>query len=104
MSRKCIKNNVDFSILVKKMKYRIPAYNMPLLIKPPLQQNLNNIHFFDPKVRFLRLFGERIQKISINYHQKNPQIFINRQQSIGADTVVQEILPIPISYTMNRDS
>ena len=55
-----------WTVLLLTLAYRIRAYSTPLLIKPPLQPNL---HFFAPKIHFLRLFGEKIQKISINIHQ-----------------------------------
>ena len=45
----------------------ISANKRPLLIKPQLQQNLNKLPLFCPK---WSLFGAKIQKISINYHQK----------------------------------
>ena len=53
-----------------KLTYRNPAYKMPLLMKPPLQQNLNKPPLLSPKVHFLRLFGAIIRKISINCHLK----------------------------------
>ena len=57
-------------IIVPKLTYHNRAYRMPLLIKPPLQQNLNKPPLLSPKVHFLRLFGAIIRKISINCHLK----------------------------------
>ena len=50
--------------------YRIRAYSTPLLIKPPLQPNLNKPPLFCPKSPLFKAFWANIQKISIKLHQK----------------------------------
>ena len=43
-------------IIVPKLTYRNPAYKMPLLIKPPLQQNLNKPPLLIPKSPLFEAF------------------------------------------------
>ena len=61
---------------------------MPLLIKPPLQQNLNKPPLFCPKSPLFEAFWGKNPKNFNKPPPKNPQIFINRRRTIGADTVI----------------
>ena len=67
--------------------YRIRAYSTPLLIKPPLQPNLNKPPLFCPKSPLFKAFWGKNPKNFNKPPPKNPQIFINRRRTIGADTV-----------------
>ena len=72
---------------------------MPLLIKPPLQQNLNKPPLFCPKSPLFEAFWGKNPKNFNKPPPKNPQTFINRRHSIGMDTVIgsvdmKNILPI----------
>ena len=75
---------VYFSFVVE---YRICAYNTPLLIKPPLQPNLNKPPLFCLKSPLFKAFWGKNPKNFNKPPPKNPQIFINRRRTIGADTV-----------------
>ena len=72
----------------KILHYRICAYNTPLLIKPPLQPNLNKPPLFCLKSPLFKAFWGKNPKNFNKPPPKNPQIFINRRRTIGADTVV----------------
>ena len=67
--------------------YRIRAYSTPLLIKPPLQPNLNKPPLFCLKSQLFKAFWGKNPKNFNKPPPKNPQIFINRRRTIGADTV-----------------
>ena len=67
--------------------YRIRAYSIPLLIKPPLQPNLNKPPLFCLKSPLFKAFWGKNPKNFNKPPPKNPQIFINRRRTIGADTV-----------------
>ena len=69
--------------------YRIRAYNTPLLIKPPLQPNLNKPPLFCLKSPLLKAFWGKNPKNFNKPPPKNPQIFINRRRTIGASTVFE---------------
>ena len=69
--------------------YRIRAYNTPLLIKPPLQPNLNKPPLFCPKSPLFKAFWGKNPKNFNKPPPKKPQIFINRRRTIGADTVIK---------------
>ena len=71
------------------MYYGICAYSTPLLIKPPLQPSLNKPPLFWPKSPLFEAFRGRNKKNFNKPSPKNPQTFINRWQSIGADTVIK---------------
>ena len=66
--------------------YRIRAYNTSLLIKPPLQPNLNKPPLFCPKSPLFKAFWGKNPKNFNKTPPKNLQIFINRRRTIGADT------------------
>ena len=66
--------------------YRIRAYSIPLLIKPSLQPNLNEPLLFCSKSPLFKAFWGKNQKNFNKPPPKNPQIFINRWRTIGADT------------------
>ena len=58
-----INNNKFFRELIQlHFTYCIRANKRPLLIKLPLQPNLNNPPFFVPKVHLLELFWAKIRK------------------------------------------
>ena len=67
--------------------YRIRAYSTPLLIKPPVQPNLNKPPHFFPKSPLFKAFWGKNPKNFNKPPPKYPQIFINRRRTIGADTV-----------------
>ena len=57
------------------------------MIKPPLQPNLNKPPLFCPKSPLFKAFWGKNPKNFNKPPPKNPQIFINRRRTIGADTV-----------------
>ena len=73
--------------LIKTFLYRIRAYSTPLLIKPPLQPNLNKPPLFCPKSPLFEAFWGKNPKNFNKPPPNNPQIFINCQRSICGDTV-----------------
>ena len=68
--------------------YRIRAYNTPLLIKPPLQPNLNKPPLFCLKSPLFKAFWGKNPKNFNKLPPKSPQILINCWHTIGADTVI----------------
>ena len=74
--------------------YRIRVNTTPLLIKPPLLQNLIKIqisrHFFAQKSTFWGFFEQKFNKFPSHFNKpppKNPNYFIGRRRGIDADTV-----------------
>ena len=67
---------------------RIRTYSTPLLIKPPLQPNLNKPPLFCLKSPLFKAFWGKNPKNFNKPPPKNPQTFINRRRTIGADTVI----------------
>ena len=78
------------------------AYNTPLLIKPPLQPNLNKPPLFCPKSPLFKAFWGKNPKNFNKPPPKNPQIFINRRRTIGADTVFI-VLTLPRFSNKDRE-
>ena len=74
--------------LVHDLSPRLRAYNTSLLIKPPLQPNLNKPPLFCLKSPLFKAFWGKYPKNFNKAPPKNPQIFINRRRTIGADTVI----------------
>ena len=71
--------------------YRILVNTTPLLIKPPLLQNLIKIqisrHFFAQKSTFWGFFEQKLNKFLSHFNKpppKNPNLFIGRRRGIDA--------------------
>ena len=58
-----------------QVNYRIQANRPPLLIEPPPIQNSNKPPLFCPKVHFLGLFGQKLEKKSIDHHLESVNFF-----------------------------
>ena len=82
----------DLSPRLRVNQVRIRAYNTSLLIKPPLQPNLNKPPLFCLKSPLFKAFWGKNPKNFNKPPPKNPQIFINRRRTIGADTVINFLL------------
>ena len=75
--------------------YRIRVNTTPLLIKPPLPQNLIKIqisrHFFAQKFTFWGFFEQKLNQFLSHFNKpppKTPNYFIGRRRGIDADTVL----------------
>ena len=68
--------------------YTVSVPKIRILIKPPLQQNLNKPPLFWPKSPLFEAFWGKNQKKFNKPPPKNPQTSINCWQSIGVDTVI----------------
>ena len=84
-----------FIVLINDIKYHIHVNTTPLLIKPPLLQNLIKIqisrHFFAQKSTFWGFFEQKFNKFPSHFNKpppKNPKYFIGRRRGIDADTVI----------------
>ena len=75
-------------------KYHIRAYSTPLLIKPPLQPNLNKPPLFCLKSPLFKAFWGKNPKNFNKPPPKNPQIFINHRLTIGTDMVSRTTLSL----------